>query len=142
LRWPADLEVEAPSAPAEAIAPVARARDDCARVAATLRAGAVAIIAFQVGYTLLDRAEFPLTFAQTAPLHIASITVGLLAFMATLSPRAMRNWRGFALATSAAIIAITSWIVSRCRSSTATKRRPRFAAGSGRTIAAARPLWR
>ena len=32
-----------------------------------LRAGALAIVAFQIGYTVLDRVEYPLTFAQNQP---------------------------------------------------------------------------
>jgi PAS domain S-box-containing protein len=79
-------------------------------VSSILRASSLAIIAFQIGYTVLDGAEYPQTFARTLPLHIATITLGLVAIMATLSPRAMRNWRAIALAICASILAITAWI--------------------------------
>ena len=59
---------------------------------------------------MLDGVEYPQTFARTLPLHIASMTLGLVALMATLSPRAMRNWRAIALAICASILAITAWI--------------------------------
>ena len=62
-----------------------------------LRASSSAIVAFQIGYTVLDRIEYPLMFAQNRPLHIASIALGLIAFMIALSPRAMRNWRAISL---------------------------------------------
>jgi hypothetical protein len=63
-----------------AITLVMGARDSSAKVSA-LRTGSMAVLAFQIGYTLLDRVEFPLTFARTAPLHIAAMVVGIVAFM-------------------------------------------------------------
>ncbi len=69
-------------------------------VSSILRAAALAILAFQIGYTLLDGVEYPQTFARTLPLHIASMTLALIAVMATLSPWAMRHWRAIALAGS------------------------------------------
>ena len=75
-----------------------------------LRAGALAIIAFQVGYTLLDRAEYPQNFALTSTLHVASIVLGLLALAAALSPLAILRWRPLALAVCSSSIAITAWI--------------------------------
>ena len=79
-------------------------------VSSILRAASLAILAFQIGYTVLDGVEYPLTFARTLPLHIASITLGLVAVMATLAPLAMRNWRAIALAICASILVITAWI--------------------------------
>ena len=69
-----------------------------------LRAGALAIIIFQMGYTLLDRVVNPLKFPRTAPMHILCIVVGLLAFAATLTSFARPYWRGLTLATCAAIL--------------------------------------
>ncbi|MGH7925851.1 MAG: PAS domain S-box protein [Candidatus Binatus sp.] len=89
---------------------VADGADTPALVSPMVRAGASATIAFQIGYTILDRAEYPLTFARTSPLHIASVTLGVIALAASLSPRAMRNWRGFLLVINTAIIASTAWI--------------------------------
>ncbi len=77
-----------------------------------LRAGAFAIIAFQIGCAVLDGVEYPQTFARTLPLHIASITLGLVAIIATLSPRAMRNWRAIALAVCSLILLSTAWIAA------------------------------
>jgi two-component system sensor histidine kinase/response regulator len=85
------------------------ARDSPTKVS-TLRSGTLAVTAFQVGYTLLDRIEYPLSFARTAPLHIAGMVVGIVAFMTTMSPRAMQNWRFIALATCTAVIASSAWI--------------------------------
>jgi PAS domain S-box-containing protein len=79
-------------------------------VSSILRAAALAILAFQIGYTLLDGVEYPQTFARTLPLHIASMALALLAVIATFSPRAMRNWRAIALAICASILVITAWI--------------------------------
>jgi PAS domain S-box-containing protein len=79
-------------------------------VSSILRAAGLAILAFQIGYTVLDGVEYPLTFAGTLPLHIASMALALIAVMATLSPWAMRHWRAIALAICASILAITAWI--------------------------------
>ena len=79
-------------------------------VSPILRAGSLAIVAFQVGYTLLDRAEFPQNFPLTGSLHIAGIVLGLLALGASLSPWAIGRWRPLALAACASSIAITAWI--------------------------------
>ena len=57
-----------------------------ALVSPILRAGSLAIVAFQAGYTLLDRIEFPQNFPRTGPLHIESIMLGLIALAASLSP--------------------------------------------------------
>jgi len=84
--------------------------DNTEWVSSILRATSLAITAFQIGYTVLDGVEYPQTFARTLPLHIASITLGLVAVMATLSPWIMRNWRPVALAICASILAITAWI--------------------------------
>ncbi|MGC2762710.1 MAG: PAS domain S-box protein [Candidatus Binatus sp.] len=84
--------------------------DNTEWVSSILRAASIAIIAFQIGYTVLDGVEYPQTFTRTLPLHIASITLGLVAVVATLSPRAMRNWRAIALAICSSILAITAWI--------------------------------
>ena len=70
-----------------------------------LRAGSLALVAFQIAYTVLDRVEYPLTFARTAPLHIASVVVGLIALTITLSSRTTRNWRAFSILVYALIIA-------------------------------------
>ena len=75
--------------------------DNSEWVSSVLRAASLAIIAFQIGYTVLDGGEYPQTFARTLPLHIASMTLGVVALIATLSPRAMRNWRAIALAIGA-----------------------------------------
>ncbi len=79
-------------------------------VSLILRAVALAVIAVQIGYTALDRMEYPLTFARTNPLHITGMALGLLALITTLSPRAMRNWQALTLAFFALIIASTAWI--------------------------------
>jgi len=89
---------------------VADAGDNSEWVSSILRASALAIIVFQIGYIVLDGGEYPQTLARTLPLHIASITLGLVAIMATLSPRAMRSWRAIALAICSSILAITAWI--------------------------------
>src|ERR1019366_10150607 len=84
--------------------------DNSELVSWVLRAASLAIIVFQIGYTVLDGVEYPQTFARTLPLHTASMTLCLVAIMATLSPRAMRNWRPIALAICSSILAITAWI--------------------------------
>ena len=61
---------------------------DNARLAAwMLRVGAVAIMAFQIAYLVLDAIEFPRTFAATVSLHIAGLVLGLVLFVTALSPR-------------------------------------------------------
>jgi len=79
-------------------------------VSPILRACSLAIIFFQIGYTMLDRAEYPPTFSITLPLHIASMSFGLAALVATLSPRAMRNWRAITLILFSSILACTASI--------------------------------
>ena len=81
-----------------------------ALVSPILRAGSLAIVAFQVGYTLLDRAESPQNFPLTGTLHIAGIVLGLLALAASLSPWAIGRWRPLVLAACASSIAVTAWI--------------------------------
>ncbi len=83
---------------------------ELAFIAPTLRASALALLAFQIAYLVLDRLEYPLTFAQSGPLHLASIAVAVLAFIVTLSAGAMRYWRGFSLAVFALTIACAVWI--------------------------------
>ena len=83
---------------------------ELAFIAPTLRASTLALIAFQIAYLVLDRLAYPLTFAQSGPLHLASIAVAVLAFTVTLSPRSMRCWRGFSLAIFALTIACAVWI--------------------------------
>lgn len=78
----------------------------------TMRAATLVIITFQVGYTLLDRVEYPLTFSRTGLLHAASISLGAIALVTAMSPRAIRNWRAFALFICVAIIAITARIAA------------------------------
>ncbi len=82
--------------------------DNFVGVSSLLRAGSLAIIALQIGYMVLGRIVYPLTFARTGPFHIASITLGLIAFMTAPSPRAVRNWRAISLLIYAAIIASTA----------------------------------
>jgi PAS domain S-box-containing protein len=84
--------------------------DNSAEVSSILRAGSIAIIALQIGYMVLGRIVYPLTFAKTSPFHIASITLGLIAFATALSPRAMRNWRAISLLVCTAIIASTAFM--------------------------------
>ncbi len=84
--------------------------DNFALVSPILRAGALAIVAFQAGYTLLDRAEYPQNFPLTSTLHVAGIVMALLALAASLSPWAIRRWRPLALAMCSSSIAITAWI--------------------------------
>jgi PAS domain S-box-containing protein len=79
-------------------------------VSPILRAGALAIVAFQAGYTLLDRAEYPQNFPLTSTLHVAGIVLALLALAASLSPWAIGRWRPLALAMCSSSIAITAWI--------------------------------
>ena len=83
---------------------------DLAFIAPTLRASTLALVAFQVAYLVLDRLEYPLRFAQSGPLHLASIAVAVLAFTVTLSPGALRYWRGFSIAVFALTIACGVWI--------------------------------
>ena len=94
----------------EALTLVMSVPDNPEHAATMLRAGALAILAFQIGYTLLDRSEYPHTLARTLPLHVASMTLSVIAIVATLSPTAMRIWRPLALAICATILLITAWI--------------------------------
>jgi len=94
----------------QAIAPVASSGDDSENVTTILRGGALAIIAFQIGYVLLDGGEYPQTFARTTPFHIASVILGLLAMAVTMSPRAMRSWRTFLLVIFLSVLASTARI--------------------------------
>jgi PAS domain S-box-containing protein len=75
-----------------------------------LRAGSLAIVAFQAAYTLLDRAEYPQNFPLTGTAHVAGIVLALLALAASLSPWAIGRWRLLVLAACASSIAITAWI--------------------------------
>ena len=77
---------------------------------AILRVGALAIVAFEIGYTLLDRVEYPQTLARTLPLHVAIVAFGVAALVLTLSPRAMRNWQAVTLLILASIMAATASI--------------------------------
>ena len=79
--------------------------DNIGSLSPMARAASLVIIAFQLGYTALDRIEYPLTFPRTGLLHAASISLGLIALVAAMSPRSMRNWRAFALFICVAIIA-------------------------------------
>ncbi|HSZ21519.1 MAG TPA: PAS domain S-box protein, partial [Candidatus Sulfotelmatobacter sp.] len=84
--------------------------DDLAGVSSTLRTGAFAIIALQIGYTVLGRLVYPHNFASTSPFHLANVTLGLIALATALSPRAMRNWRAISLLVFTAIIASTAFM--------------------------------
>jgi PAS domain S-box-containing protein len=84
---------------------VAAVADNPELVSPVLRPCLYAIIAFEIGYTALDRGEYPQTFAITLPLHIASVTFGLAALIATLSPPAMRNWRAITLILFSSLLA-------------------------------------
>jgi PAS domain S-box-containing protein len=84
--------------------------DDIESLSPVTRAASLVIIAFQLGYTALGRIEYPLTFPRTGLLHAASISLGLIALVTAMSPRAMRNWRPFALFICVAIIASTARI--------------------------------
>ncbi len=106
------IELEPAGGSEQALTLVMGEGDNSEWVSSVLRAASLAIIAFQIGYTVLDGGEYPQTFARTLPLHIASMTLGVVAFMATLSPHAMRNWRAIALAIGASILAITAWIAA------------------------------
>ena len=86
--------------------------DDFTLLSPTTRAATLVIIAFQVGYTLLDRVEHPLMFPGTGLLHVVSIGLGLIALLTAMSPRPIRNWRAFALFICVAIIAITARIAA------------------------------
>ena len=92
-------------APDERVTHVTGPDDGLALVSPILRACSLAIIAFEIGYTVLDGGEYPQTFARTLPLHIASVTFGAVAFIATLSPRAMRTWRAITLIVFSSILA-------------------------------------
>jgi PAS domain S-box-containing protein len=94
----------------EAVTRVTDDGDNLAAVAPILRTGSIAIIALQIGYMVLDRIAYPHTFASNGPFHIASITLGLIAFMTALSPRAMRHWRAISLLIYTAIIASAAFI--------------------------------
>ena len=61
---------------------------------------------------MLDSVQYPQTFARTLPLHIASIALGLVVPVASLSPRALRNWRAIALAVCSAIMLSMAWIAT------------------------------
>ena len=84
--------------------------DNSAEVSSILRAGALAIIALQIGYMVLDRIVYPHNFARTSPFHLANVALGLIAFVTTLSPCAMRNWRAISLSVYTAIIASTAFM--------------------------------
>ena len=103
-------EAEPAHVHAAATTHVMDADGDLAFIAPTLRASTLALVVFQIAYSVLDRIEYPLTFAQTWPLHIASIAVAVVAFIVTLSSRAMRNWRGFSIAVFALTIVGAVWI--------------------------------
>jgi two-component system sensor histidine kinase/response regulator len=105
------IDLEPTRAADEAMTRVMDDSDDIAFVLPMVRAASLVIIAFQIGSTLLDRVEFPHTFQRTGPLHIACITLSLIAFATALSPRAMRNWRAISLVIYAAIIACTARMV-------------------------------
>lgn len=79
-------------------------------VAQILRASAFGIMAFQIGYTVLDGGEYQQTFARTLPLHIAGMSLCLVALLSTLSRHVMRNWRAITLAVCTSILANTTWI--------------------------------
>ncbi len=106
------IELESTGASDQAVTLVMGDGDNSEWVSSALRAASLAIIVFQIGYAVLDGGEYPQTFARTLPLHIASMTLGVVALMATLSPRAMRNWRAIALAICSSILAITAWIAA------------------------------
>jgi len=89
-----------------------RPDDDSTWIAPMLRASASALLAFQIGYAMLDRVEYPLTFAQTRSLHIANVAVALIALMLALSPRAARYWRPLSITIYAVVIAGTAWIAA------------------------------
>ena len=93
-----------------AIMLAAHAAESSALVTSMLRTGALAVLIFQVAYTPLDRIEYPLKFAQTRPLHITGMIVGLLALLVTVSPLRKRNWRGLTLAIYAIVTVCTAWI--------------------------------
>jgi two-component system, sensor histidine kinase and response regulator len=59
---------------------------------------------------MLDRAEYPTTFSITLPLHIASMSFGLAALVATMSPRTMRNWRAITLIAFSSLLVSTASI--------------------------------
>ena len=84
--------------------------DDSAAVSSILHTGALAVIALQIGYMVLDRIVHPDNFSRTSPFHVASVTLGLIALLATLSPHAMRNWRAITLSVYTAMIASTAFI--------------------------------
>jgi PAS domain S-box-containing protein len=84
--------------------------DNIGSLSPVARAASLVIIAFQLGYAVLDRLEYPLTFPRTGLFHAASISLGLIALVAAMSPRPIRNWRAFALFICVAIIASTARI--------------------------------
>ena len=84
--------------------------DDLAGVSSTLRTGALAIVALQIGYMVLGRVVYPQNFARTSPFHFANVMLGLIALATALSPRAMRNWRAISLLIYTAIIASTAFM--------------------------------
>ncbi|HEY9159081.1 hybrid sensor histidine kinase/response regulator [Candidatus Binatus sp.] len=104
------IELEPAGGAGEAMTLAMGGGDNSAALLPILRAAAFAIIAFQIGYTVLDSVQYPQTFARTLPLHNASMLLGLVALMATFSPRAMRNDRAIAVAICASFLAITAWI--------------------------------
>ena len=78
--------------------------DDSEWMVPILRASALAVIAFQLAYTILDGADFSQTFARTLPFHIANMTLVAAGIIASLSPTAMRHWRAITLVVSASIL--------------------------------------
>jgi PAS domain S-box-containing protein len=84
--------------------------DNIGSLSPVARAVSLVIIAFQLGYTALDRVQYPLTFPRTGLLHAASISLGLIALVTALSPRPIRNWHAFALFICVATIASTTRI--------------------------------
>jgi len=84
--------------------------DESEWLAPILRGGAFAIVAFQIGYTLLDSAQFPQSFARTLPFHIASMALGVLAIMSTLTPRAARHWQAVLVTICSLVLASSTSI--------------------------------
>ena len=81
------------SAPIEAATGPDYTADSALLLTATLRAGALAYLLFQIAYTVLGATSFAATFDQTLPLHILSMALGVAAMLVTLWSGMIRYWR-------------------------------------------------
>jgi hypothetical protein len=105
-----NIEREPTRVSEQAITRAMSAGDDFEWVSPILRGGGLAILAFQIGYTVLDGGRYPHTFPRSLPLHIAGMTVTLLAIMLAMVPRAIRHWQAILLTVCSMVLALSTSI--------------------------------